>query len=112
MTNAELNTALYQKMYAEQEQFKAQLLDMTPAEVLKHAYEFVCREDFLLSLEYNDLTDKQAAGLLKSDTPLADVFSKWESWETDRMSQIWSCMESRANEVLRADFLATQREGR
>ena len=112
MTNKERNTALYQKMYAEQESFKAQLTTMTPAEILKHAYEFVCREDFLLSLEYNDLSDKQAAALLKSDSPLADVFAKWEKWETDHMSQVWDCMESRANEVLRADFVAAQREGR
>lgn len=112
MTNEELNTALYHKMFAEQERYKAYLLTVSPHEVLQQAYEYVCWEDILLSLEYNDLTDAQAKALLKSDTPLADVFAKWESWETDRMSQIWDCVECRANEVLRADFLASRQEGR
>ena len=112
MTNEELNTALYQKMFAEQEQFKAYLLTLTPAEVLEHAYEYTTREDLLLSLEYNNLSDKQAKALLKSPCPLGDVFKKRESWETGHMQDIWNAVESRANDVLRADFKAAQREGR
>lgn len=88
MTNAELNTALYHKMFAEQERYKAYLLTVSPHEVLQQAYEYVCREDILLSLEYNDLTDAQAKALLKSDTPLADMFAKWESWETSHMDDV------------------------
>ena len=34
------------------------------------------REDLLLSLEYNDLSEKQCRALLKSKTPLADLFEK------------------------------------
>lgn len=112
MTNDELNTALYQKMFAEQEQFKSWLLAQTPEEVLKHSYEYTCREDILLSVEYNALSDRQAKALLKSPTPLGDVFKKWESWETGRMEDIWNCVESRANEVVRADFIASRKESR
>lgn len=85
MTNEELNTALYHKMFAEQERFKAYLLTVSPHEVLEQAYEYVCREDILLALENNDLSSKQAMALMKSDTPLADVFQKWEEWETGHM---------------------------
>lgn len=112
MTNEELNTALYQKMFAEQEQFRNWLLTQPPNEIIKHCYEYVMREDILLSLEYNDLSDKQAKALLKSPASLGDVFKKWESWETGHMSDIWECVESRANEVLRADFIASRRESR
>lgn len=112
MTNEELNTALYQKMFAEQEQFKNWLLTQPPDEIIKHCYEYTTREDILLSLEYNDLSDKQAKALLKSPTPLGDVFKKWESWETGHMSDIWECVESRANEVVRADFIASRSESR
>lgn len=112
MTNDELNTALYQKMFAEQEQFKSWLLTQTPEEVLKHSYEYTCREDILLSVEYNALSDRQAKALLKSPTPLGDVFKKWESWETGHMADIWDCVESRANEVVRADFIASRKESR
>lgn len=112
MTNEELNTALYHKMFAEQERFKAYLLTVSPYEVLQQAYEYVCREDILLALENNDLSSKQAMALMKSDTPLADVFQKWEEWETGHMDDVWACVESKANEVLRADFVASRQEGR
>lgn len=112
MTNEELNTALYQKMFAEQEQFRNWLLTQPPNEIIKHCYEYVMREDILLSLEYNDLNDKQAKALLKSPTPLGDVFKKWESWETGHMRGIGECVECRANEVLRADFISSRRESR
>ena len=112
MTNEELNTALYQKMFAEQEQFRNWLLTQPPDEILKHSYEYTTREDILLSLEYHDLSDKQANALLKSPAPLGDVFKKWEGWETNHMSNIWECVECRANEVLRADFIASRRESR
>ena len=42
MTIEQLNTALYQKMFAEQEKYKAWLLSQTPEAVLDHAYEDVC----------------------------------------------------------------------
>lgn len=112
MTNEELNTALYHKMFAEQERFKAYLLTVSPYEVLQQAYEYVCREDILLAMENNDLSSKQAMALMKSDTPLADVFQKWEEWETGHMDDVWACVESQANEVLRADFVASRQEGR
>lgn len=107
MTQAMLNTQLYQKMYAEQEHYKAWLLSQTSEEVLNHAYEYTCREDILLSLEYNDLTPKRAKALLKSPTPLADVFRKWDSWEENHhMENIWEAIEARADDVVRANFIA------
>lgn len=109
---SELNTQLYQKMFAEQEGFRAALLTMSPAEILEHAYEYVTREDILLSLEYSDLSAKQAKALLQTDTPLADIYTKWEDRETDHMTDIWDTVENRANELLRQSFLAAQREGR
>ena len=111
-TGSELNTELYQKMFAEQEQYKAKLLTMTPQEILEQAYEFVIREDILLSLEYSDLSAKQAQALLGTDTPLADIFAKWENRETDHMADIWDTVENRANELLRQSFLAAHRESR
>ena len=113
MTQAVLNTQLYQKMFAEQEAFRAELMQLPPGEILKQAYEYVCREDILLSLEYNDLSPKQAKALLKSPTPLADVFKKWEATEDNHhMENIWNAVEARANEVVRADFVAAQKDAR
>lgn len=81
-------------------------MSQTPEEVLNHAYEYTCREDILLSLEYDGLSPRQAKALLKSPTPLADVFKKWDSLDDNRMENIWNAVEARANEVVRADFIA------
>ena len=99
MTNEELNTTLYKKMFAEQEQFRDWLLTQPPQEILNHAYEYTVREDFLLSLEYNDLTSSQAAALLASPTPLDDLFHQYEKMESSHMEEVWSCFENRAEQV-------------
>ena len=112
MTAEELNTQLYEKMFAEQQAYRDWLMTLSPKEILEHGYEFVVREDILLSVEENNLNGKQAKALLKSPSPLADVFKKFQSWETDHMANIRECVESRANEVLRADFIASRREER
>ena len=97
MTNEELNTALYKKMFAEQDKFRDWLKSQPSAEVLNHAYEYTVREDILLSLEYNDLTDTQASALLASPTPLADIYQEFDRMESSHMEEIWSCIESRAD---------------
>ena len=100
MTNEERNTALYQKMFAEQESFRDWLKGQPPEEILNHAYEYTIREDILLSLEYHKLSDAQADALMKSPSPLADVFRDFEKRETDHMETIWDCLESRADTIL------------
>ena len=61
MTNEELNTELYRKLFSEQERFKEWLLTQPSSEILNHAYEYVMREDIILAMEYNDLTNEQAS---------------------------------------------------
>ena len=100
MTNEERNTALYQKMFAEQEVFRDWLKGQSPEEILNHAYEYTVREDILLSLEYHDLSDAQADALMKSPSPLADVFRDFERLETSHMETVWDCLEGRADTLL------------
>ena len=97
MTNEELNTTLYKKMFAEQDKFRDWLKSQPSAEVLNHAYEYTVREDILLSLEYNDLTDAQALALLASPSPLADIYQEFDRMESSHMEEIWSCIESQAD---------------
>ena len=47
-------------------------------------------------MEYNDLPDAQAKALLRSPSPLADVFKDWEHKETGYMEDIWQTVEDRA----------------
>ena len=96
MTNEELNTALYEKMFSEQETYRAWLLTQPPEEILNHTYEYTVREDILMSLEYNSLPNTQVRALLKSSSPLADVFAAWEDRETSYMEEIWQTVTDRA----------------
>ena len=96
MTNEQLNTALYEKMFAEQEQYRTWLLSQPPAEILNHSYEYTEREDILMALEYHNLPEAQAKALLASPSPLADVFSDWENKDTGYMDDIWQTVEDRA----------------
>ena len=62
MTHEELNTALFEKMFAEQKTYRAWLLSQPPEEILNHAYEYTVREDILMSLEYHDLRSAGRTG--------------------------------------------------
>mgnify|MGYP000849548322 FL=1 len=108
MTSEELNTALYEKMFAEQDDFRKKLLTQAPEEILKQVYEYTVREDILMSLESNDLTDEQASALLKSPSPLGDIFSEFESRETGYMETVLDCITDKANAVLQME--AAQRQ--
>lgn len=45
ITNQELNTQLYQKMFSEQERYRQHLLTLPPEEILDSAYEYTIREE-------------------------------------------------------------------
>ena len=45
MTNEQLNTVLYEKMYAEQKKFLEELKNLTTEIVIQNAYELVIRAD-------------------------------------------------------------------
>lgn len=106
MTNEELNTALYKKMFAEQGEFRSWLLEQAPEDILRNAYDYVMREDILLSLEYNDLSDRYATVLLDMDKPLAAIFNKLEHTESSHMEHVWDCIEHCAKDALEAQQMA------
>ncbi len=102
MTNEQLNTTLYKKMFAEQKNFRDWLLSQSPEEILNHSYEYNIREDILLSLENNDLSDAQTGALLRSTKPLTDLFKEYDNRVTEHMDNIWDVVESYADERLHA----------
>ena len=112
MTTEHLNTALYNKMYAEQEQFKSMLRNSSPEVVMQHSYELVMRKDILLSIEENDLTPQQCKALLKQKKPLSELYLAWENGESNHMQEILSCIESKADELHRIIKTRISRECR
>ena len=104
MTNNEkLNTALYEKMFAELEKYRDWLLSQPPEEILEHTYEYTIRKDILTTLEVNNISDVQASALLKSPAPLGDIFEEFEKQDTGYLDIVRDCMTDRANLVIKAE---------
>ena len=102
MNTNDLNTALYEKMAAEQDKFRDWLKSQPPEEVLNHAYEYTIREDIVMAIEELELTDTQAQALLESSLPLADVYRYFEKLETGHMDVIRDSIENRADDACKA----------
>lgn len=103
-----LNQDLYNKMAAEQENFKNVLLSLTPEHILDHVYEYVMRQDILMAMEELDLPAPLAAALLESKFPLAEVYKDFRDMETGHMDHIRECIEGRAESLLEAQREATR----
>ena len=112
MTGEELCTKLYQRMTAEQEHYRIWLLGQPPGEILDHAAEYTVREDIVMEMEELELPEAQARALLKSRTPLADIYKEWNKVETHHMEDLRDVIEARADAVIRAEKEKGQREGR
>ena len=102
MNTNDLNTALYEKMAAEQDKYRDWLKSQPPEEILHHTYEYTVREDIVMAMEELELTDAQAQALLESPSPLADVYRYFEKLETGYMDMIRDSIENRADDVCRA----------
>lgn len=112
MTNEELNTAVYNKMAAEQAQYRSWLLTQPPSEILNHCYEYSVREDIVQCMGDTSLSDRQARALLKSPSPLGDVFRELDKCDLGYMDQLRDIIEARANSVLRVEYLKSRQDQR
>ena len=112
MTVEAVNTKLYEKMFAEQERYRAWLLSQPPEEILNHTYEYTMREDILMTLEFRNLPPAQAGALLRSPAPLAEAFQALDRTETNHMDDIRAVLENCAKDRLRAEREKTREEAR
>lgn len=112
LTREKLNIELYEKIYAEQQEFISSLKTMTPESIIQHAYELVIREDILLSLEDNDLDTRQCKALLNKKKPLDTLFLAWEKHEGDHMNEIRDCIENKANDLIKLARIKAGRDSR
>ena len=108
METEKLIDALVEKMSAEQDKYRAWLVAQPPEEILNHTSEYATREDILMALEFNDLPTSQAAALLASPSPLADIFKDFRDMETGHMDHIRECIEGRADRLLETQREATR----
>ena len=108
----DLLTKLYERMAAEQKKFREWLLTQPPNAILDHAYEYSIKEDMMVEMEVLELPEAQTRALLKSKTPLADVYKEWQKTETHHMEDLRDVIENRADAVIQAEKETGQREGR
>ena len=103
MTQRDYPTELFEKMKAEQDSYRDWLLQQEPKEILSHTYEYTMREDIVMAMEDLELSPKRAKALLKSASPLADVFEEFRDRETEHMDTIRDSIESRADQVIKRE---------
>lgn len=108
MDEENVNQSLYDKMAAEQEKYRDWLLTQSPKDILDHAHEYAIREDILIEMDILTLPEKQAAALLESSTPLADICKDFRSMETEHMDNLRECIENRAERMLESKRESTR----
>ena len=103
-TAEELNAELYEKVSAEFEEYKVNLLMMSPEQMLEHAYAYAVRSDIVIAIECGSIHARQAQALLKADNTLDEIFGKWENLETKHMECVRDAIECQANALSREEF--------
>ena len=97
MADTELSSKLYEKASAEQDKFRAWLVDQPPADILLHAVEYAVREDILMEMEALELPDDQARALLASPDTMADIYKTFSKMvDTGHMDVVRESIEDRA----------------
>lgn len=102
MNRKELSDRLYEKMVAEQDAFREELLKLPPEQILDKAYEYVMREDILMVMEDPELLSaERCKALLKSRTPVAEVYEQYNKMDCSYMEDIRTAFETRADAMIR-----------
>ena len=97
MADTELSSKLYEKMSAEQDKFRAWLVEQPPADILLHAVEYAVREDILMEMDALELPDDQARALLASPDTMADIYKTFSKMaDTGHMDVVRESIEDRA----------------
>ena len=112
MNIKDYNNLLYEKMKAEQDKYRDWLLSQEPAEILNHTYEYTMREDIVMCMEDLQLDPKKAKALLRSLSPLSDVYKEFRDRETEHMDTIRDSVETEADKSLQRQEKKQQRESR
>ena len=104
MPNEALENALSEKMAAEQEAFKQELLKLPPEEILQKAREYVTRENILQVLTDYPGTKAQTETLLNAPTPLASIYAQMEQDGSDNgINEIKESVQALTDAILAAE---------
>ena len=104
MSKEDLRELLYQKASKEQDDYVEHLKTLSPQEIIDKAYEKVMRDDILMTLE-NDymsdfLSDKQVKELLKLDYPLSACYEEWMDTDCSHMEMLRDTIDTFAQRLV------------
>jgi len=85
---------LYEKLCAEQDRWRGWLLSLPKSELLHHAFEYTSREDIIIALNETALSDGEVQALLRSPSPLAELYEEFRDRESDHMDEIRDAIKS------------------
>lgn len=88
MNTEYLRIELYEKAYKEQEKFVAELKKSPPEKIIEQAYEYIMREDILMTFEDDYLSPEQVKALLKLEYPLAACYRTWLKNDCSHMEML------------------------
>lgn len=83
---------LYERMAAEQQTYREWLKNQSFDEILLHAHEYAVREDILVAMEEIELPLRQAAALLASPAPLAEVYEYFDKLDIPLLDALETCI--------------------
>ena len=111
MADTELSSKLYEKASAEQDKFRAWLMDQPPADILNHAVEYAVREDILMEIGALELPDDQARALLASPDTMADIYKTFSKMaDTGHMDVVRESIEDRAETLIQSGILTPPKQ--
>ena len=70
MSVTDYNARRYEKMKAEQDNYRDWLLHQEPSEILNHTYEYTMREDIVMCMEELELEPEKARVFIGNDVEL------------------------------------------
>ena len=103
MTNEELNTQIYNKMSDELKSYTEWLMNLPKEDILNHTYEYTVKQDIVFAMEYEELTDEECKALLKSPSPLNDIYEHYNKLETGYMEDIRYCIDRVSHMIITKD---------
>ena len=97
--NIDYNAVLLEKVQEEYDAFIERLMGMKSEEVISHAYEKVMKEDIVLAIEQECLSQEEASVLCFEKNPLDYVYQEWMEGETSHMEMLRDTVEYAARKA-------------
>ena len=80
--------------------------------MLESAYGYLIRQDILSAMEDIELPEKECRALLSQDNSLGCIYEKWLDHDFSYMDEIRNTISCTATQIVRDEFLKSNRDAR